>query len=98
MAANDKPKFDIPWGTLLPLVAVVAGIIVQYKPLVSERPLAPAEKSVGVVAEQDVDARLWQDPLAVARKGKEADEAAKWGTAARPDAERHSINSLANKI
>ena len=77
MAANDKPKLDIPWGTLVPLIAVLAGIIAQYKPLESERPLAQGEKPVEVVAEQDVDARLWQDPLAVARKEEEAHQAAR---------------------
>jgi hypothetical protein len=41
MAEDDKPKFDIPWATLLPIVAVLAGIIVQFRPLVSERPAAP---------------------------------------------------------
>lgn len=75
MAEAEKPKLDIPWGTLLPLIAVLAGIIAQYKPLVSERPAAPGEKAVEVTAEQDVDARLWQDPLAVARKEIEANKA-----------------------
>jgi hypothetical protein len=110
MAANDKPKLDIPWGTLLPLIAALAGIIAQYKPLESERPLAPGEKPVEVVAEQDVDARLWQDPLAVARKEEEAHEAARKmsdslqgsnGAAEQREqryAEHHGIKSLANKI
>ena len=70
MADNDKQKFDIPWATLLPIIAAVAGIIVQFRPLVSERPAAPGEKAVEVVAEQDVDARLWQDPLVVAQRKK----------------------------
>jgi hypothetical protein len=35
---------------------------------VSERPAAPGEKAVEAIADQDVDARLWQYPLAVARK------------------------------
>src|SRR5207245_9281421 len=70
MADNDKPKFDIPWGTLLPLLAVLAGVVVQYKPLVSKRPSVPSEKTIPVIAAQDVDARLWQDPLSVAEKQK----------------------------
>ena len=57
MADNDKPKFDIPWGTLLPLLAVLAGVVVQYKPLVSKRPSVPSEKTIPVIAAQDVDAR-----------------------------------------
>jgi hypothetical protein len=72
MANNDKPKFDIPWATLLPLMAVLAGIVAQYKPLVSTRPATPAEKPVPVVAKEDVDARLWQDPIAVAQKQRTA--------------------------
>jgi len=31
MADSDKRKIDIPWATLLPLAAVLAGVIVQYK-------------------------------------------------------------------
>ncbi len=50
MAEDDKPKFDIPWATLLPIIAVLAGIIAQVKPLVSERPAVPGEKAVEVVA------------------------------------------------
>jgi hypothetical protein len=68
MADDGKPKFDLPWGTLLPLLAVLAGVIAQYKPLVSTRPPVPSEKAIPVTAKQDVDARLWQDPIAVAQK------------------------------
>jgi hypothetical protein len=70
MGDNDKRKFDLPWGTLLPLMAVLAGVIAQYKPLVSERPSVPSEKTAPVIAAQDVDARLWQDPIGVAQKQK----------------------------
>lgn len=45
MAEGDKAKFDIPWATVLPWVAALADIIAQYKPLVSSRPTAPAEKN-----------------------------------------------------
>jgi hypothetical protein len=68
MADNGKSKFDLPWGTLLPLLAVLAGVIAQYKPLVSTRPPVPSEKATPVAAKQDVDACLWQDPIAVAQK------------------------------
>ena len=70
MAEDQKPKLDLPWGTLLPLIAVVAGIVAQFKPLVSSRPSIPGEEGIEVIAEQDVDARLWQDPLVVAQKAK----------------------------
>jgi len=70
MADHDKRKFDLPWGTLLPLMAVLAGVVAQYKPLVSERPSVASEKTASVIAAQDIDARLWQDPLGVAQKQK----------------------------
>ncbi len=57
MADNDKSKFDLPWGTLLPLLAVLAGVIAQYKPLVSTRPPVPSEKAIPVTAKQDVDSK-----------------------------------------
>jgi hypothetical protein len=85
MAETEKTKFEIPWGTLLPLIAILGGIIAQYKPLVSERPAAPGEKAVGIIAEQDVDARLWQDPLVVAQKKKTELDAEKLKTKVQPD-------------
>src|SRR5262249_34159252 len=50
--------------------AALAGIVVQFRPLISERPAAPGKKAVEVVAEQDVDARQWQDPLVVTQEKK----------------------------
>ena len=47
---------------------MLAGVIARYKPLVSERPPVPSEKTAPVIAAQDVDARLWQDPIGVAQK------------------------------
>ena len=70
MADDDKRKFEIPWATLLPLLAALAGVIAQFRPLVSARPNIPSEKSIPVTAQQDVDARLWQDPIAIAQKAK----------------------------
>lgn len=95
MADNDKRKFDLPWATLLPLVAVIAGVIAQYKPLVSPRPAVPSEKAIPVVAAQDVDARLWQDPFSVAQRQNAQIES---GTAKRGTAELHDLASLANLL
>src|ERR1043166_6342865 len=99
MADNDKRKFDLPWATLLPLMAVLAGVIAQYKPLVSERPSVPSEKTAPVIAAQDVDARLWQDPRGVAQKRKaQLDEQTEKGVAKKGVAESHSISALASLI
>jgi hypothetical protein len=95
MANNDKPKFDVPWATLLPLAAVLAGFIAQYKPLVSTRPSVPSEKTIPAIAEEDVDARLWQDPISVAQKQNAQIEA---GTAKKGSAESHQLSTLANLL
>jgi hypothetical protein len=95
MADNNKPKFDLPWGTLLPLLAVLAGVIATYKPLVSERPSVPAEKTAPVIAAQDVDARLWQDPIGVAETQKALlDEQIEKGVVKKGSAESHDISAL----
>ncbi len=95
MADNDKPKFDIPWGTLLPLLAVLAGVVAHYKPLVSNRPTVPSEKTIPVIAAQDVDARLWQDPLSVAEKQKSLlDTQIETGVAKKGSTESHGIGAL----
>ncbi len=99
MADNDKRKLDIPWGTLLPLAAVLAGVLVQYKPLVSERPSVPNEKTAQVIAAQDVDARLWQDPIGVAQKQKALlDEQIDKGVAKKGATELHDITALARLL
>ncbi len=97
MANNNKPKFDLPWGTLLPLLAVLAGVIATYKPLVSERPSVPTEKTAPAIAQQDVDARLWQDPIGVAQKQKSLlDEQIEKGVIKKGSAESHDIYALSD--
>ena len=99
MAEDEKRKLDIPWATLLPLFAALAGILAQYKPLVSTRPAAPSEKPVEVIADQNIDARLWQDPLGVAHKQK-ADLEADLLVKKVPDSRvrRHATPALAARI
>jgi hypothetical protein len=94
MADNDKRKFDLPWATLLPLMAVLAGVVAQYKPLVSERPSVPSEKTAPVIAAQDVDARLWQDPIGVAQKQKSQLNQQAAGPAKEASAKLHDISAL----
>jgi hypothetical protein len=95
MADNDKPKFDVPWGTLLPLLAVLAGVVAHYKPLVSNRPAVPSEKTIPVIAAQDVDARLWQDPFSVAEKQKASlDQQIEAGVVKEAAAASHNVCAL----
>jgi len=99
MAENDKRKFDLPWATLLPVLAALAGLVAQYKPLVSTRPTIPSEKAIAVIAEQDVDARLWQDPISVAQKQKALlDAQIETHVAKKGSAESHDISALADLL
>jgi hypothetical protein len=99
MADEQKRKLEIPWTTLLPMIAVLAGIVAQYKPLVSVRPAIPSEKSVGVAADQDVDARLWQDPLSVVQKERAAlDADLQVKKVAADRVRRHQIEALSQRI
>src|SRR5437762_1392051 len=99
MADDDKRKFDIPWATVLPLIAVLAGIVAQYKPLVSTRPPVPSEEAIPLTAKQDVEARLWQDPISVAQKQKSLlDERIEKGLVKGDDIKSHDISTLAKLL
>ena len=96
MAEEQKPKFDLPWGTLLAVIAALAGIVAQRpKPLVSERLPPPGEKLIEVSGEQETDARWWQDPLAIAQKQNALFETdLQSGRVPPSGARRHSIDAL----
>ena len=64
--SESKGGGSIPWVNLTALLmAVAGGISLLLQPLVSSRP-QKGSRPVEAIAEQDVDARLWQDPLRVA--------------------------------
>lgn len=59
----------------VPIVMVAllaAGILVKTVPLESARPIDPDRLKSSLTAQQDVEARLWQDPLAAIEKAKAA--------------------------
>src|SRR5437773_3118959 len=96
MAVEQQPKFDLPWWTLLAVIAALAGIVAQRpKPLVSERLPPPGEKLIEVSGEQETDARWWQDPLAIAQKQNALFETdLQSGRVPPSGARRHSIDAL----
>lgn len=98
MADEPTKKFDLPWGTLLPVLAALGGVISQFKPLVSTRPPVASEKAIAVTAEQDVDARLWQDPIAVAQKQEALLGAEIKAGRVQDPAARHDLSTLADLL
>src|SRR4030095_9552730 len=97
MAEEQTRKFDLPWGTLLPLIAMLAGVVAQYKPLVSERPSVASEKTAPVIAAQDVDARLWQDPVGVVQKALLEEQSGE-GVAKEGVVKPHDIRALTDLL
>ncbi len=84
MAEQDsKGGFNLPWMNLAAIFAVIAGgITALVEPIVSSRPALKPNRSQRTFASQNVNARLWQDPLRAAADAAEqrsqghADEAA----------------------
>jgi hypothetical protein len=99
MAEDQKAKIEVPWANFFALIAALAGIVaVQPKPL-SERPPPPGEKLIEVAPAQDVDARWWQDPLAVAQRQKVLlDADINSGRAPPSGAQRHGIDALVDLL
>lgn len=64
----DRKTIEIPWSTLLPLLAVFGGIVAQVKLPVSTRPAVPIPAARTLTGMQNMNARLWQDPLSVVQK------------------------------
>jgi len=62
---------------------------------VSTRPTVASEKPVPAIAKQDIDARLWQDPIGVAQKQKSVVDAQLGADATKNStAESHDIHAL----
>ena len=81
MAEQDaKAGFSLPWMNITALVVAIAGgISVLVDPIVSSRPAIKPNRVPAAAATQNVDARLWQDPLRTAsdHADQSSDEARK---------------------
>ena len=78
--SDDKSDKAGSWfGNPLPIVMVVllaAGVLVKNVPLESARPTDPERVKFVPTSQQDIEARLWQDPFAAVEKHeKNSDQA-----------------------
>ncbi len=74
MSANNSDKSRGLFANPLPIVMVVllaAGVLVRNVPLESARPIDPERVKFMPTTQQDVEARLWQDPFAAIEKHEE---------------------------
>lgn len=68
MADDDAKSFSIPWVPLITVLAAGSGILLMFPPVNSSRPPAAGVKQeYSQYSDEDVDARLWQDPLGAVR-------------------------------
>jgi hypothetical protein len=92
--AKRSPAENLPWVPIATLVAgVVAGGLVLLQPLTSSRPVAPLVGNKAM-STQDVDARLWQDPLEPLAAARQFATAAAQESESAYDKRTHSIDEL----
>src|SRR6266542_2414471 len=83
----------LPAAGILWLALLGAGALFLHQvPWQGSRPLAPEPKAYGYAAQQDVDARLWQDPLGAVARGREE---ARKRSAVRPGQGTHQLGHRA---
>jgi hypothetical protein len=70
MAPRERVSWPIPVGLI---VAIAAGFLIYQTPLKSSRPGSAESERRPALKEQQVQARLWQDPLAAAEEHARAE-------------------------
>ena len=60
---KTRKSIDLPWPAIAAALVAVGGVFVYLNPLQTSRPAERTGLHVGFDHRQDVDARLWQDPL-----------------------------------
>lgn len=76
MAESSDLGTSIPWSAIFAACTVLGGVFYWLIPVVSLRPATPPSDIMSAIGFQDIDARLWQDPLAAAyeREKKEREK------------------------
>ena len=93
MARDEKKPAVVPLANIAVLAAFVGGLAMYLSPLTSARPSVEAAHNGDGWGDQDVDARLWQDPLEVASK-HEDEVISQAGNAGRFDPAEESARSV----
>ena len=76
MEQRERSAWPLPVGLI---VAAIAGFVIYQAPLKSSRPISMDSERLRALGERQVQARLWQDPLAAVEAHTRA-EAAKGPT------------------
>jgi hypothetical protein len=63
---KQRKSIDLPWPAIMAALAAVGGVFLYLNPLETSRPAERTGFQLNLDRSQDVDARLWQDPLRTA--------------------------------
>jgi hypothetical protein len=100
-ADSKKKPIDLPWATIAAVLAATGGLFLYFNPLETSRPLEREGFHSDVNRAQDVDARLWQDPL---RTASEHEQDIQWKSKEwtqdekNREKEHHEVASLRRQI
>jgi hypothetical protein len=97
----EKPRksFDLPWPAIAAALVAVGGVFVYLNPLQTSRPAERTGPHLNFNHLQDVDARLWQDPLrTTAEHERTVQEQKRAGTDVSVEDSLHSVNTLRQKL
>src|SRR6266576_4146044 len=98
----SAPKnIQLPWQGFAALAAAIAGAVLYFAPLDTSRPTDREGVPLPAEGEEDVDARLWQDPLAPVL-GHEAQvqaiDATKHPSEFAREEQRHSVETFCRRL
>lgn len=88
MAESEEKSVSIPWLPLLTFMAVSSGVLIYFQQLTSSRPGGGDPTLGDTFNDETIDARLWQDPLAVAIADGELSDGK---SGKKRDSEPHSV-------
>jgi hypothetical protein len=97
----DKPRksIDLPWPAIAATLVALGGVFVYFNPLQTSRPTERTGLHVGFNYLQNVDARLWQDPLrTTAEHETQTQEQKGAGTDVSVESSLHAVENLCDKL
>jgi hypothetical protein len=95
-----RKSIDLPWPVIATALAAVGGVVLYLNPLQTSRPADRGAFHLGFTHQQDVDARLWQDPF---RTAAEHEGKLRWwkkenGNIASPEDPLHDVATLRSQF
>ncbi len=97
----DKPRksIDLPWPAIAAALVALGGVFVYLNPLQTSRPAERTGLPLSFNHPQDVDARLWQDPMrTTAEHETQVQRQKDAGTDVSVESSLHEVETLRKKL